>query len=278
MNHEIYYREWEVDKPRAALYIVHGVGEHCGRYEHVADWFNQHGVTVFSGDFPGFGRTTGQRGHVDSFTTILDAIGQGWSKMVAKHPDIPHFMLGHSLGGLLVTEFLLSRAQDARVDGAIITSPGYRPAFDIPAWKKQLAKLLTPLFPSLALPSGIPLSSLSRDADVVQKYEEDPFTHDKVSLRFYQEMNRLMSSVFERADQFPQDLPVYWMQAGGDLIVNPKATKEFFELLPQYPQRRYKEWPHLYHEILNEPEKEDVLYEIWSFMQEIMQQKSSSII
>lgn len=278
MSSEIYYHEWEADHPRAALYIVHGVGEHCGRYEHVADWFNQHGVAVYSGDYPGFGRTPGRRGHVDSFESILDAIEQGYGKMVEKHPHIPHFLLGHSLGGLLVTEFLLTRDNDANIDGAIITSPGYRHAFDIPTWKKQLAKLLTPLFPSLALPSGIPLSSLSRDADVVQKYEEDPLTHDKVSLRFYQEMNRVMASVFERIDQFPSDLPVYWMQAGGDTIVSPDATKEYFDLLPPHPQRRYKEWPDLYHEILNEPEKEEVLGEIWSFMQEVMQNKSSSII
>lgn len=273
MGKDFFYREWEVDRPRAAIYIVHGVGEHCGRYEHVARWFNQHGVAVYSGDYPGFGRTAGKRGHVDSFATILDAIEQGWRTMVTRHPDIPHFLLGHSLGGLLVTEFLLTRANRAQIDGAIITSPGYRPAFDIPAWKKQLAKLLTPLFPSLALPSGIPVSSLSRDTKVVQKYTEDPFTHDKVSLRFYAEMNRLMASVFERIDHFPSDLPVYWMQAGADLIVDPKAPKEYFDLLQPHPQRKYKEWADLYHEILNEPEKEDVLGEMYSFMQDIMQQK-----
>lgn len=276
MKQNVFYRKWEVEHPQATLYIVHGLGEHSGRYEHVAQWFNTRGVAVYSGDLPGFGQTPGQRGHVDSFETILDAIDQGWKRMVEEHPNLPHFLLGHSMGGLLVTEYLLTMSKKTPMTGVIITSPGYRPVFEIPAWKNALANLLTPLVPSLALPSGLPVQGISRDPEVVHNYQADPHTHDKVSLRFYQEMNRVMKTIYERVSDFPADLPVYWMTAGADQLVNTKATKEFYDLLQPHPMRKYKEWPDLYHEIMNEPEKEEVLSEIWSFMQDVMKEHPTS--
>lgn len=270
MSIDLYYRKWDVAEPKAALYIVHGLGEHCGRYQFVAEWFNARGIAVYSGDYPGFGRTTGKRGHVDSFEQLLDAIEQGWSNMVAEHPNVPHFILGHSLGGLLVTEFLLSRSRDKDIDGAVITSPGYRAAFEVPAWKNKLAKILTPLFPSSALPSGLPVDAISRDTEVVQAYIADPLVHDKVSLRFYEQMNQRMASIFARTSQFPLHIPVYWMQAGADRLVDPSAAREFFHLLPEASHRKFKEWEGLYHEILNEPEKEQVLQEIDAFFAPLM--------
>lgn len=277
MGDNIFYRKWEVEKPRATLYIVHGLGEHCGRYEHVAEWFNEHNVAVYSGDYPGFGRTPGKRGHVESFVQLLDAIEHGWEQMRSEHPQVPHFMLGHSLGGLLVTEFLLSRSQNADIAGAIISSPGYRAGFEIPAWKDRLGKMLTPLFPGLAIPSGLPATAISRDPQVVEAYLADPYVHDKVSLRFYAEMNQTMKDIFERVQHFPTALPVYWIQAGADQLVDKKAAKEYYDLLPIHPMRKYKEWPGLYHELLNEPEKEEVLKDIWVFIQEVMDKAEATV-
>ncbi len=270
MSSDLFYRKWEVESPKAALYIVHGLGEHSGRYQHVAGWFNARGVAVYSGDYPGFGRTKGKRGHADSFATILDSIEQGWRNMCAELPQVPHFIPGHSLGGLLVTEFLLSRSSDKQIEGAIITSPGYRAAFEVPAWKNTLAKILTPLFPSLAIPSGLPVDAISRDPEVVREYIADPLVHDKVSLRFYEQMNQQMASIFTRVEQFPLDMPVYWMQAGADRLVDPQAARQFYNLLPEASHRHFKQWEGLYHEILNESEKEEVLQEIWAFLEPLM--------
>lgn len=267
---DVFYRKWDVEHPRAILYIVHGLGEHCGRYEDVARWFNARGVAVYSGDYTGFGQTKGKRGHAKSVKQIIDVIIQGIRYMIADHPDTPRFILGHSLGGLLATELLLTRSYDVHMDGAIITSPGYRPAFEIPAWKNMLAKILTPLMPSLALPSGLPVEGLSRDAKVVSAYIVDPLVHDKVSLRLYQEINRTMDSVFQHAHELPPDLPIYWMQGEADSLVDPTGAKQFFDLLPTHPLRKYKGWEGLYHEILNEPEKEQVLEEIDRFLEQVI--------
>lgn len=268
MAEHIYYRQWEVDEPRAVLYIVHGLGEHCGRYDAVANWFNERGVSVYSGDYPGFGRTAGKKGHVDSFEQILSAIHNGWQKMIDQHPSIPHLLLGHSLGGLLVTKFLYDYGHSSQIDGVLISSPAYRPSIEIPTWKKKLAQFLTPIVPSLTIPSGLPADAISRDHNVVERYKSDPYVHDKVSLRFYAQMTQLMQDVVTHTDRLPMDIPIYWMQAGADKLVDPLGTKEYFEKLPAAPHRKFKMWDGLYHEILNEPEKEQVLQEIWAFFTE----------
>lgn len=268
MSGQIYYRQWEVAEPKAVLYIVHGLGEHCGRYDAVAKWFNERGVAVYSGDYPGFGRTAGKKGHVDSFEEILAAIRNGWKQMVNRHPDLPHLLLGHSLGGLLVTKFLYELGHTETIDGVIISSPAYRPSIEIPAWKKRLAQFLTPIVPGLTIPSGLPAEAICRDVHVVERYKSDPYVHDKVSLRFYALMNEVMQEVNTNWEQLPMDIPIYWMQAGADKLVDPAGTKAYFDKIPPAPHRKFKMWDGMYHEILNEPEKEQVLNEIWDFFTE----------
>lgn len=268
MEKEIFYRKWEVSSPCYALYLVHGMGEHCGRYEHVAKFLNERGVAVYSGDLPGYGRTPGRRGDVASFGEITEAVFNGWKRMCAETPSIPHFLLGHSMGGLTVLHLLLTHGEEVKPDGVILSSPALKTKVAIPRWKERLAKVLTPILPTLTLPSGISSTDVSRDPQVVEGYGKDPYVHSLISLRMYGEFTRTMADVFANAEKLPSGFPFLVMQAGADLLVDPATTKAFAGRIPSHPGHRYKEWPQLYHEILNEPEKEEVMEEMWRFMQE----------
>ncbi|WP_052329721.1 alpha/beta hydrolase [Thermicanus aegyptius] len=275
---DLFYRQWKVSNPIGALYLIHGLGEHCGRYEHVARFLNGQGISVYSGDLPGFGRTKGRRGDASSFHELTEAVLNGWNEMNKETVGIPQFLLGHSMGGLVSLHLLITHGKEVKPDGVILSSPALKSKVEVSRWKEGLAKLLTPLFPKLTLPSGISPSSVTKDPEVVKKYGKDPYVHSFLSLRFYQEFNRTMAFVLEKAGDFPAGIPLMIMQAGEDLLVDAEAAKEFMKKIPHHSLHEYKEWPGLYHEILNEQEKEKVMEEMWKFIERVMSRKNRATI
>ncbi len=270
VNNNQFYQKWTVANNYAALYIVHGLGEHSSRYAHLARWLNDRGISVYTGDLPGFGRSPGKRGDVKSFDQLEVAVLNGIDNMKRENQNRSIFLYGHSLGGLITTHIVLTKGTTLNINGVILSSPAFNTAVKVPAWKEMLAKLLTPIFPTLALPSGLPPTYLSHDQEVINAYQTDKYVHSLVSLRFYQEFKRVMQEVRENSNKFPANLPLYIMQSGDDRLVDIQATRDFFRSLETHPLRWYREWEGLYHELHNEPEKETVFQEIERFIQEVI--------
>ena len=122
---------WPVDKPKAVISMVHGLGEHIGRYDHVARWFNQNQVAVVGHDHQGFGKSGGRRGHVSRLDSVLDDIDLALAEARNRYPDVPQFLYGHSLGGNLILNYTLRRKPV--LTGVIATGPWIRLAFPAPA-------------------------------------------------------------------------------------------------------------------------------------------------
>ena len=167
---------WQpADAPQAILGIVHGLGEHSGRYAAIVESFTRAGIVVVTYDQRGHGRTGGR---LPAFATLLDDIDPLLAEM-RRRGDWPQFLFGQSLGGNLVLNYALRR--QPALAGVIASSPLLTPAVPPPAWKLTLARVLSRVWPGCPLPSGVDPDGLSHDPDVVRRYREDPLVHGRVS-------------------------------------------------------------------------------------------------
>ncbi|AMA73903.1 lysophospholipase [Aneurinibacillus thermoaerophilus] len=257
---KVYHEAWPVEEERGSVVIIHGAGEYFGRYHWVAEKLNEAGYSVFGGDLPGLGRSEGRRGHIDTFDEYLAAVDD-W--LAAAHDrKRPVFLLGHSMGGLIVVRYVEDRRPD--VDGLVLSSPCLGIARKIPPVLERFASLLNKVAPGVRLSTGIKAEAISRDEAVTMKYVNDPFITMKVSVRWYKELKKAVRLAHEEIDAYP-NIPTLVMQAGADQIVRPSATREWVRKLP-VDAKKYIEWPECYHEIFNEPEREEVVAAMLEWM------------
>lgn len=244
--------EWPVKNPRAVIALVHGQGEHIGRYGHVAQWYNDHKIAVLGFDQQGYGRSEGKRGHAKNLDVLLDDVGQLLEETRRRYPNVPLFLYGHSMGGGLVLNYVTRR--DPVLAGLIATAPWIRLAFEAPPLKVLAGKILKKFMPTLTLPTGLAVKFLSRDEAVVQAYNNDPLVHSQLSAAEGIALLEAATWLDKWSGVF--SIPVLLMHGGGDKITSPAATKEFFGRVAG--EVTHQEWPGLYHEIHNEKEKGEV--------------------
>lgn len=254
----------EATSPTRVLTIVHGLGEHVARYQYVLDWFTAHHTNVVIGDLPGHGRSSGRRGHIEHFDAYVDAATALHAAARERYGStLPHFLLGHSMGGLIAALAAPQIHASYPLRGLLLSSPCFGTALTIPAWRLALGRLLVRIAPSLSQPSGIAPEDVTRSAEIAAAYGSDPTVLKTVTLRWYFAFVDAMRLANERCAHM--DLPLGAWQAGADKIVSPAATKAWVQCCGSR-DKLYREWPGLYHELLNEPERDEVLTEMLSWM------------
>lgn len=236
------------------MVLVHGIGEHSGRYEHVGAAFAAAGVDVLAHDLRGFGRSGGTRAYVDSFDDHLADIEPLITDRRAL--GVPVILMGHSLGGLVSVSYLVSTR--TQPDFVVLSAPAL--AAELPGWQRAGAPLLGSIIPKLKIPADFDGSVLSRDPEVQRAYEEDPLRVGSTTARLGREILRAMVRVNARLDRL--ELPTYVFHGSDDTLVPPSASAPL-GLLPNVTRRL---WPGLRHECLNEPERDDVLAEIIAWL------------
>lgn len=247
-------KKWEVARPVGVVIIVHGKGEHIGRYEWLIQKWNEKNYHVIGGDLCGFGRHPGKKGHIRSFQQYVDQV-VSWYE-AAKQYKLPVFLLGHSFGGLVVIVTMLEK--HLNVHGVILSSPCLK-LKNLPPLPKVLgAKLIHRFVPGFMADSQISKQPATRNVEIREKFRRDPLRVTKVSVRWYIELEKAMKRSFKEAKQFP-NVPLLLMQAGEDGIIDKEGVKQWYHLL-SIETKIYKEWPHLYHELFNEPEQEEVFH------------------
>lgn len=256
--------QWLAADPKGAIVLVHGTGEHYGRYEHVAAFMNERGWSVFTGDLPGWGRASGRRGHIDSFDQYMESV-DGWRRtaLEATGEGQPLYMLGHSLGGLIATRYMqcYERSKE-EFAGLILTSPCLALKLAVAPWKVKLAHWLDSVWPTLTMPNGITPEMVSRDPVVQAAYQSDPLNYAKVSVRWFQELHRAMDQAWKERESIA--VPVLLLQAGDDSLIDAEAIERFAAGLRS--EVEYHRWQGLRHEVLNEPEKEQVMFQVEAWM------------
>ncbi|MCX7744735.1 MAG: lysophospholipase [Flavobacteriales bacterium] len=251
------YTSNTASNPNAVITLIHGMGEHALRYEHVANFFNQHNIALVSMDHRGHGRSTGKRGHTPNYDALMHDVEMLLQKTNEMYANIPIILYGHSMGGNLVLNFLIRKKP--AVKGAIVTAPYLRLAFEPPAWKVKLGKLSAGIIPSLSQPTGLDTKAISRDPEVVSKYEKDPLVHDKITSAFFVNVHFAGPYAIEHAKEI--EIPLLLMHGTADRLTSVEGTKEFAAHAGKNVE--LKIWEGFYHELHNEPEKIEVLeYEI----------------
>jgi alpha-beta hydrolase superfamily lysophospholipase len=267
---KLYSQSWQPEEaPTAVVCLVHGIGEHSGRYTHVAEALCAAGYAVCAYDLRGHGRSGGPRGHASTYDTMLDDIELLLKEASQRYAGRPQFLYGHSLGGNLVLNYALRRClplqdsrclplQDSRrptLQGVVATSPALRIAVVPPAFKLWLGQIFYQVWPTLTLPTGLPLAGLSRDPHVIENYRADPLVHDLASARFALDFLNAGEWALEHAAEFP--LPLLLVHGTADTLTSVQASHDF---AAQAGARcTLKLWEGLYHETHNEPEKAEVL-------------------
>lgn len=251
---KLYAQGWRPEgEPKAVVCLIHGLGEHCGRYAHVAESLEQAGYAMLGFDLRGHGKSDGKRGHTPSTETYLQDIDRLLEEAEKWFPGAPRFLYGHSLGGILVLNYALNR--DADLAGVIATGPVLRTSLEEQTGKVFLAKTFATLLPSFDMPSGLNPQDISRDPEIVQTYIEDPLVHDRATLAFAKSSLQAIEQTFEKAVDFP--VPLLLMHGTSDRLGFPSGSQEFAGLVRC--DCTLKLWEGLAHEIHNEPEKEEVL-------------------
>ncbi len=240
--------------------IIHGIGEHSGRYAYLINHLLQRGYAVAAIDQTGHGRSEGQRGHVSRYDELMDNIEKLISKVRGDYPALPVFLLGHSWGGNQVLNFVMRRKP--ALQGVIAMSPWLKLAFEPPAWKVLLGKGMKSIYPAFSQPSELAIDFISRDPEVVEAYRRDPLVHDRISAGLFTESYAAAQWALDHAAEFP--LPLLLIHGTDDKLVSPEGTREFAGRLQN--QVTLKLFEGMYHETHNDFGKETVFATITNWL------------
>jgi alpha-beta hydrolase superfamily lysophospholipase len=237
--------------PRAAVLVVHGLGEHAGRHERLAHALNGWGFSVRSYDQYGHGDSDGVRGGMPHSNRLLDDLADLVESTRVRNPGVPLVVIGHSLGGLVAASFVARTL--LTVDALVLSSPLL--ATRLSPVQKMLMAIVPRIAPNLTVANGVEPGHLSHDPRVVQDYVNDPRVHDRISGRLARFIADETALVRARAGGWK--VPTLLMYAGDDRVVDPEGSRAFAAAAPsrQVTERRFDG---LYHEIFNELEAEPV--------------------
>lgn len=256
-------RLWPAGEPRGAVVVVHGFGEHSGRYVDVARFLTDRGWSVFAYDQRGHGESEGRRGRLRDFGVLLDDLDAVIAD-AERHPagSGRPFLLGHSMGGLVVIRYLQTRGPAC--SGAVLSAPWLGTAVPVPWWKRLMAAVLRHLAPDLTVPTGMDAVLLTRDPDAQRAYREDPLVHGRVSTRLFDEV------VDAQHEALSGGLPVpsLVLVPGDDGVADAERTLGWARGLPGDADVVTLEG--LRHEPFQEPEKEAVLTRVAAWLDEVV--------
>jgi len=256
----LHLRIWPAGSPRRGLVVlVHGLGEHIDRYDHVARRLNGLGFDVVGYDHRGHGRSPGQRGGMPADDSLCADLGRVLYAARESFPG-PLVLIGHSMGGLVAGRFVAEGLQPKPaawwrpVDALVMSSPALDPGTN--AVQKLLLSLVAPVLPDLAVGNGLKVDWVSRSPAVIEAYATDKLVHDRVTGRLGLFFARQGPAVIAAAPRWTT--PTLLMWAGADRCVAPAGSAAFAAAAPRDVVAT-REWPGLFHEIFNEPEQDAVL-------------------
>jgi acylglycerol lipase len=254
-NLNIYYQGWTPDGDvKAVLFLVHGLGEHSGRYANVVNHYVPLGYAVYGIDLIGHGKSEGEREMVKRFEDFTEPIETFYKMVVGWQPGKPIFMYGHSLGGLIAAYYLLDHQEDFK--GAIISGPLAKIPDNITPMTVLLSKILVAIAPKMGM-IGLDTNYLSHDRTVVDSYNADPLVfHGKTPIKLT--IETLNGMIRASSEMNRITLPAFILHGSLDKIVDPSSSQMVFEKIGSQ-DKTLKMYEGMYHEVHNEPDR-DVMF------------------
>ena len=258
----LFQRSW-LPGHKSAVIIVHGYAEHSGRYDHVARELVIAGHAVYAFDLRGYGQSEGTRAFIRSIDEHLDDLTQFITNVREQQPTLPVFLIGHSMGGLVVASFVHGR--DSELRGAILSGPLLKSARGFARVGQGVLSLLGRLTPKLPL-GKLSSPDISRDPAVVAAYEKDPLVfRERIPAATVAALIRAMQAIEAKPESIT--LPLLLLHGTADALTDPEGSKTLYERAGS-SDKTLKLYDGLYHEIFNEPEKQRVLSDVVSWLNE----------
>lgn len=255
---DLYVQTWQpAGAIRGVVALVHGIGEHSGRYGYLVERLVGRGFAVAALDNRGHGRSGGIHGHIDSWAEYREDVHAFVHYVSTQFMRLPIFLYGHSLGGLIVTDYVLFHPEG--LDGLIVSGHPLRPTGSAKPVLILLARILSRYKPTISFPLGLDDNTLSRDPEVVRAYKEDPLVHRRVSARWGTETLAAIDRVRARASEIR--LPLLILHGGADRINSVDGSRELFGLASS-PDKQIRIYPGGYHEPHNDLDRELVATDV----------------
>lgn len=258
----LYYQCWlPTDAPKAILVVVHGLAEHSGRYSNLVNYFVPRGYAVYSFDQRGHGKSDGVKGFVDRFSDFVDDLDIFLRLVHNRHHAVKTFLVGHSIGGTIATAYAI--LHQGEVDGLILTGATLSIPTDVAAGTIFAARILSLILPKAGL-YVIDAEGISQDKDVVNAYVHDPLVYrGKICARLGVELINAMGTVKHQISKI--HLPILVMHGAADRLSNPKGSEMLYQKTSS-ADKTLKVYEDYYHEIFNEPGREQVLADVAAWL------------
>lgn len=250
-------------RPRAVLAVVHGYGEHGGRYGNLAGAMVPRGYVVASFDHRGHGRSPGRRGHIDRFSSYVADTRAFLEELRERHADLPVILVGHSMGGLVAAA--LAEDDDAGLSALVLSSPLFGLRLEVSALQRRAARLLSAVAPTVPLDNPLRNEDLSRDPEVVAAATADPLNHRKTTVRWGAEAMVAMTRTVEASGSLR--VPLLLLVAGGDRIADPARSEAFFAGAGSEDKTMLL-YDGFYHELFNELDRGRVFGDLSRWLDE----------
>lgn len=246
--------------PIATICLIHGIGEHSGRYDFWARRFCKQGIMVYALDYRGHGMSAGKQGHINQLSDFLDDIGALVRRCKRNHRDIPSYIYGHSMGGNLVLSYLIKRRQDFY--GAIITSPWLGLIKPPSPLKLKAAKLINHIYPAFSTSTGIKSNRLSSLEKNQQLADKDPFMHGRITIRTFFELSKSAKSIMANSARI--SIPMIICHGESDNVTRCDLSEKLAASNPKLCS--FISYPNALHELHNEPVSDQLFNDILSWI------------
>lgn len=251
------YHKSSVRESQKGFILFHGYAEYTDRYRSFIDMLSKDGFNVFAIDHHGHGRSDGARAYINNFNTLISDASSWFEELKIAYPDYNWYVFGHSMGGGVALDFTLNNQDE--IEALVLTGPLIKLPENVPNFLRVIGHVLSTITPKLPA-IAVDFDLISRDPDVIRIYKEDPLIYSgNVRARTAIEMDKFSLRIQKRLSELT--LP-FWVGHGSlDRITDPDGSKKLYEIAAS-PDKTLKIYPGLFHEILNEPESQIVMYDI----------------
>ena len=245
---------------RGYLLLVHGFGDHCGRYDGLTNAAHSKRLGVLRFDYRGHGRSEGRRGHIYRFESYLEDVEAAYFKLRSlSDSEAAPGLMAHSYGGLIAAHAM----NRLNFKAGVLSSPFFGFAIKVPAWKRTAGHLLSRFIPAMSMPTDIKPEAVSHDPATIEEYATDPLIGRVATTRWLTETEQAHITALNEARRL--DTPIYIQQAGDDQLVCADASKRFYDLLAG-KNKKYTRYPKLFHEIWFDLDRPPVIEDAFNWL------------